>query len=176
MRVCALVRITGAIAVLCPAVVAAQTPAECTRNPDRTRWFVRAGTAADAAGTRDRPLGSLADIERSATAPSRLDESLCRVVRTGSGVDNAASILRGCTARQVASVTHGIMLLADDGAGAASIDYTLQRVVIRDNPSHEKPEGLWPAARGELYNLKTQGSPSGIDGRFHLGADPRPPT
>ena len=239
MRVCALPRITVWVLVLWPALAAAQTPAECARNSDKNRWFVRAGAAGEASGTRDRPFGSLAEIERCSpagatitvlpapgvatpldggirlkdrqkllgqkatigqpparltnstgtgdgvtlahgnevahlhiespsgaaifgdnvngaflhdllvtrrlpTAPSRLDGSLCRVVRTGEGVDNAQSVLRGCTARQVASVKHGIMLLADDRAGAASIKYSLQRVVIRDNPSHERPEVLWP--------------------------------
>jgi len=32
-----------------------------------------------------------------------------------------------------------------------------------------------PDARCELYNITTQGNPSGIDGRFHLVSDPRPP-
>ena len=68
MRICALMRITGAVVMLGPAMAAAQEPVDCTRNPDRMQWFVRAGTAADAAGTRDRPFGSLADIERCAPA------------------------------------------------------------------------------------------------------------
>ena len=31
-----------------------------------------------------------------------------------------------------------------------------------------------PEARCELYNIRTQGNPTGIDGRFHLASDPRP--
>ena len=82
-----------------------------------------AGAAIFGDNVKGALMHDLLVTRRSATAPSRLDESLCRVVRAGGGVNNAQSILRGCTARQVASVKHGIMLLADDGAGAASIMY-----------------------------------------------------
>ena len=41
------------------------------------------------------------------------------------------------------------------------------------------PPEVWfkavPEARCELYEIPTQGNPSGIDGRFHLVSDPRPP-
>ncbi len=42
----------------------------------------------------------------------------------------------------------------------------------KDNTPPVKPV---PESRCELYNFKPQGSPSGIDGRFHLASDPRPP-
>jgi hypothetical protein len=32
-----------------------------------------------------------------------------------------------------------------------------------------------PGARCELYNIKGKPGPDGIDGRFHLTTDPRPP-
>jgi hypothetical protein len=239
MRMKALLRSIGAVALLWPASAVSQAPAECSRNADQSRWFVRAGAGGDGIGTRDRPFGSLADIERCApagatitvlaaadtaarldggiklkdrqkllgvepprgtrpaarvtntagtgdavtlahgnevahlhidgptgaailgdnvtgamlrdllvterspTPRSQLDPSLCRVVRTGGAVDNAQSVLRGCGGNQVPAVKGAIVLLADDGAGAAPITYTLQRVTIRDNPSHEKPEFLW---------------------------------
>ena len=57
---------TGAFALLWPAVSIAQTPLDCARNPDRARWFVRAGAPGDGAGTNARPFASLADIERCA--------------------------------------------------------------------------------------------------------------
>ena len=79
-----------------------------------------------------------------AVAPSALDPALCRIVREGNAVDNAASTLRGCTGRQVSiPAKHAIMFLADDGAGPAP-KYRVQRVTIRDNPSHDQPRVLWP--------------------------------
>ena len=32
-----------------------------------------------------------------------------------------------------------------------------------------------PNARCEVYTVEGQGAPSGIDARFHLASDPRPP-
>lgn len=238
MRTRALLRATGVFALLWPATAGSQPIIECSRNPDQTQWFVRAG-AGEGIGAQPRPFGSLADVERCApagatitvlpssmpldggirlkdrqrllgaepargtaipsprvtnttgtgdaitlahgneiahlhidspggaailgdnvngailrdllitrrspTPPSRLDEALCRVVKTGDGVDNARSILRGCTARQATGVKHAVMFLADDRAGTTSIKYSIQRVMIQDNPSHENPQGLWPA-------------------------------
>ena len=46
----------------------AQTPIDCTRNREQTRWFVRAGAPGDGAGTNARPFASLADVERCAPA------------------------------------------------------------------------------------------------------------
>ena len=63
-----LCRTAGAFALLWPAVSIAQTPVDCARNPDRARWFVRAGAPGDGAGTNERPFASLADIERCAPA------------------------------------------------------------------------------------------------------------
>ena len=230
----------GVSALLWPATAGSQPIIECSRNPDQTQWFVRAGAAGEGIGTQRRPFGSLADVERCAppgatinvlaapesappldggiklkdrqklfgiepprgarpaarvtnttgmgdavtlahgneiaalhidsptgsavfgdnvkgailrdllitrlspTTPSRLDETLCRIVRTAEGVDNAQSVLRGCNGRQAPGVKHAVMLLADDRAGAASVKYTVQRVVLQDNPSAEKPDVLWP--------------------------------
>ena len=90
-------------------------------------------------------LRDLLVTERSPIPRSQLDPSLCRVVRTGGAVDNALSVLRGCTGNQVTGMKGAIVLLADDRAGAAALTYTLQRVMIQDSPSHETPEFLWPA-------------------------------
>jgi hypothetical protein len=90
-------------------------------------------------------LRDLLITRRSTSPPSPLDPALCRVVKTAEGVDNAQSVLRGCAVRQVAiPVKNAVMLLADDRAGATSIRYMIQRVMIQDNPSHDKPEALWP--------------------------------
>src|SRR5687767_7776287 len=62
------IRLVGALAMFWPAAAVAQTAADCTRNPDQTRWFVRAGAPGEATGTNDRPFGSLADIERCSPA------------------------------------------------------------------------------------------------------------
>ena len=51
-----------------PPIAAAQTAPDCTRNPDKNQWFVRAGTTGDADGTKGRPFVSLADIERCSPA------------------------------------------------------------------------------------------------------------
>ena len=104
-----------------------------------------AGSAIFGDNVRGAALRDLLVTRRSPAAPLRLDESLCRVVKTGDGVDNAQSVLRGCNGRQATGVKPAVMLLADDRAGAPSIHYTIQRVVIQDNPSHENPQGLWPA-------------------------------
>ena len=90
-------------------------------------------------------LRDLLVTERSPIPRSQLDPSLCRVVRTGGAVDNAQSVLRGCTGNQVTAVKGAIVLLADDRGGARSLTYMLQRVMIQDSPSHETPELLWPA-------------------------------
>jgi hypothetical protein len=230
-----------------PAVVVTdigQSSSDCARNPDVTRWFVQAGAAAGGAGTRARPFGALADVERCApegarilvlpapedmppldggirlkprqkllgahaesgsreavplprltntggsgdaitlghenevahlhienpagaaifgdnvrgallhdlritrratTAPSPLDPALCRVVRAGGTVDHARSTLRGCTARQAPfPAKHAVMLLVDEGVGAAKVTHSVERVRIEDNPSHEQPRALWP--------------------------------
>jgi hypothetical protein len=63
-----LCRIAGAFALLWPVVSVAQTPVDCKRNPDQTRWFVRARPASEATGTNDRPFASLAEVERCAPA------------------------------------------------------------------------------------------------------------
>ena len=55
-----LCRIAGAFVLLWPAVSIAQTPVDCARNRDQTRWFVRAGPAGEATGMNDRPFASLA--------------------------------------------------------------------------------------------------------------------
>jgi hypothetical protein len=103
-----------------------------------------AGSAVFGDNVKGAVLRDLLVTRHSPTPPSRLDEALCRVVKTAEGVDNAQSVLRGCTARQATGVKHAVMLLADDRAGATSIRYTIQRVVIQDNPSHENPQVLWP--------------------------------
>jgi hypothetical protein len=90
-------------------------------------------------------LRDLLITRRSPVAPSRLDQALCSVVRTAEGVDNAQSVLRGCTGRQAAGVKHAVMFLADDRAGTTPIKYSIQRVVIQDNPSPGSPQALWPA-------------------------------
>ena len=66
-------------------------------------------------------LRDLLITRRSPTPPSRLNEALCRIVKTGDGVDNAQSVLRGCTGRQATGVKHAVMFLADDHAGPTSI-------------------------------------------------------
>jgi hypothetical protein len=90
-------------------------------------------------------LRDLLITRHSPTTPSRLDQALCSVVRTAEGVDNAQSVLRGCTGRQATGVKHAVMFLADDRAGTTAIKYSIQRVVIQDNPSPENPQVLWPA-------------------------------
>jgi hypothetical protein len=90
-------------------------------------------------------LRGLLITRRSPTPPSRLDAALCRVVTTAAAVDNAQSILRGCTARQATGVKHAVMFLADDRAGTTSIKYSIQEVVIQDNASPESRPVLWPA-------------------------------
>ncbi len=71
-----------------------------------------------------------------AVAPSALDPALCRIVREGNAVDNAASTLRGCTGRQVSiPAKHAIMFLADDGAGPAP-KYRVQRVTVHPRRIH----------------------------------------
>ena len=242
MRTRILLRAMGVLALVWPATAGSQPMVECSRNPNQSQWFVRAGAAGDGTGTESRPFGSLADVERCApagatitvlaaldTAPplnggirlkdrqkllgvepargarpvvaadqhhgsggrrhagprqrgrapahrrsdrrrdsgrqlngailrdllvterspiprSQLDPSLCRVVRTGGAVDNAQSVLRGCTGNQVTATKGAIVLLADDRAGAAALTYTLQRVMIQDDPSHETPEFSGPQA------------------------------
>ena len=237
-----LFRVVGALTVLWPAAALAQTPADCTRNPDQTRWFVRAGHSGEGAGTNDRPFASLAEVERCApagatitvlapadgappldggirlkdrqkllgaatagggkpaarltntsgtgdaitlahgneiahlhvdnpaggailgdnvngahlhdllltrrgtAAPTRLDPSLCRVVKTADAVDMSQSVLRGCNTRQVGGgVKSAVVLLVDDAAGAANVKSSIQRVAVQDNPVHEQPQFLWPA-------------------------------
>ena len=236
-----LIRVVGVFALIWPAGTLAQTPADCTRNPDQTRWFVRAGPPGEAAGTTDRPFSSLAEVERCAPAgatitvlapadsappldggirlkdrqkllgpaaagsgqpavrltntsgagdavtlahgneiahlhidnpagaaifgdnvngthlhdllltrrgtspPTRLDTSLCRVVKTADAVDMSQSVLRGCTGGQVGGrFKSAIVLLVDDGAGVANVKYSIQRLAIQDNPAHEQPQFLWP--------------------------------
>lgn len=78
-------------------------------------------------------------------APTRVDASLCRVVRDGDAVDNARSTLRGCNMRQVTPIKSAVMLLVDDGAKPARMRYVLQRITIQNTAAHEKPEVLWPA-------------------------------
>src|SRR6185436_7713395 len=56
------------VLLLWPAMVAAQAAPDCTRNPDRNRWFVRAGSTGAPDGTKGHPFVSLADIERCAPA------------------------------------------------------------------------------------------------------------
>jgi hypothetical protein len=43
---------------------------------------------------------------------------------------------------------------------------------IKDEPLPARPI---PNARCELYTVPGQGKPTGIDARFHLASDPRPP-
>lgn len=90
-------------------------------------------------------LRDLLITRHSPTPPARLNEALCRVVKTAEGVDHAQSVLRGCTGRQATGVKHAVMLLADDLAGTTPINYSIQRVVIQDNPSAENGQALWPA-------------------------------
>src|SRR5262245_57830375 len=66
MRIRALIRATGALALLWPAAAGSQPAVECSRNPDQSHWFVRAGAKGEGTGTQSRPFGSLADIERCA--------------------------------------------------------------------------------------------------------------
>ena len=63
-----LFRVVSVCAVLWPAAALGQTSADCTRNPDQTRWFVRAGPPDDGAGTAARPFSSLTGVERCAPA------------------------------------------------------------------------------------------------------------
>jgi hypothetical protein len=44
-----------------------------------------------------------------------------------------------------------------------------------DNKSDLPPARLIPNARCEVYEVSVQGKPTGIDARFHLASDPRPP-
>ena len=59
--------VVSAFALLWTAAVA-QTPIDCMRNGEQTRWFVRAGAPGEGAGTNARPFASLADVERCAPA------------------------------------------------------------------------------------------------------------
>jgi hypothetical protein len=62
-------RVAGALATIWSVVAVAQTPPDdCARNPNKTRWFVRAGAPGDGVGTNNRPFAALADIERCAPA------------------------------------------------------------------------------------------------------------
>ena len=38
----------------------------------------------------------------------------------------------------------------------------------------ETPVKPLPGAPCDLYNIRPQGNPTGVDGRFHLASDPRP--
>ena len=88
-------------------------------------------------------LHDLLLTRRGTAAPTGLDPSLCRVVKTADAVDMSQSVLRGCGVQQSAGgVKAAVMLLVDDGAGAGSVKYSIQRLVIQDNP---EPQFLWPA-------------------------------
>ena len=239
MRTSALCAV-GVLALIWPATAGSQSAIECSRNPDQSRWFVRAGATAEGVGSESRPFAALGDIERCSppgaaivvleapegaapldggiklkdrqkltgaelppgsgraarltnttgtgdavtlangnevahlhidspsgaavlgdnvngavlrdllvtrrrpTPRSPLDQSLCRVVRTGDAVDNAQSVLRGCTANQTPAPKGAFMLLADDRSGVSSLRYTLQRVTIQDDPSQKDSQLLWP--------------------------------
>jgi hypothetical protein len=236
-----LFRVVGALTLLWPAAALAQTPADCRSNPDQARWFVRAGRSAEGAGTNDRPLASLAEVERCAPAgatitvlapadgappldggirlkdrqkllgaapagggkpaarltntggtgdavtlahgnevahlhienpaggaifgdnvngthlhdllltrrgtapPTGVDPSLCRVVKAATAVDMSQSVLRGCNQQGGALLKSAVMLLVDDGVRVADVKYSLQRLVMQDNPIHERPQFLWRA-------------------------------
>ena len=66
-RLCLVFHVVSTFALLWTAA-AAQTPIDCTRNREQTRWFVRAGAPGEGAGTNARPFASLADVERCAPA------------------------------------------------------------------------------------------------------------
>ena len=80
-----------------------------------------AGSAVFGDNVKGAILRDLLVTRRSPTPPSRLDPGLVPRRQNRRGVDNAQSVLRGCTGRQVTGVKHAVMLLADDRAGAASI-------------------------------------------------------
>src|SRR5262245_551466 len=68
MRIRALISATGALVLLWPAAPTSQSTVECGGNPNQSHWFVRAGAPDEGIGTRSRPFGSLADVERCAPA------------------------------------------------------------------------------------------------------------
>ena len=62
----------GVLALLWPATAGSQPAVDCARNPDRSRWFVRAGATGDGIGTVSHPFGSLSDVERCAPAAAMI--------------------------------------------------------------------------------------------------------
>jgi hypothetical protein len=143
----------GVLAFLWPATASSHPAVECSRNPDQSQWFVRAHAAAGGIGTRTRPFRSLADIERCAPAGATI------TVRPSSMPLDGG--YRG-------DITPA------DGNGDALGDCSVFEWSgnPKENPPPVKPV---PGARCELYNIPLQGSPSGIDGRFHLASDPGSP-
>jgi len=90
-------------------------------------------------------LHDLLLTRRGTAPPTRLDTSVCRIVKTADAVDMSQSVLRGCTGRQVGGrIKSAIVLLVDDAAGVANVKYSIQRLAIQDNPVHEQPQFLWP--------------------------------
>ena len=90
-------------------------------------------------------LHDLLLTRRGTALPSRLDTSLCRLVKTADAVDMSQSVLRGCNGAQAGGGLKGaVTLLVDDAVGAASVKYTIERLSVQDNPNHEQPTFLWP--------------------------------
>ena len=66
-------------------------------------------------------LHDLLLTRRGTAPPAAVDPSLCRLVKTADAVDMSQSVLRGCTPAQGARPRKAaIMMLVDDGAGAAT--------------------------------------------------------
>ena len=90
-------------------------------------------------------LHDLLLTRRGTAAPTGLDPSLCRVVKTPDAVDMSQSVLRGCNGSQGGGGLKGaVTLLVDDAVGAANVKYSIERLSVQDNPNHEPPTFLWP--------------------------------
>ena len=71
------------------------------------------------------------------------------------------------------------MMLVDDGAGAASVKYSIQRLTVQDNPDHEQRQGLWPAGvsyHGGRPCLGTARDAGFFGGKRAFAASPSGPT
>lgn len=101
-----------------------------------------AGAAIFGDNVNGAQLHDLLLTRRGTASSGTVDPSVCRVVKTADAVDLTQSVLRGCGAGQTAGGKAGIVLLADDGAGAAAVKYSIQRVAIQDNP--DLAQFLWP--------------------------------
>jgi hypothetical protein len=91
-------------------------------------------------------LQDLLLTRRGTAPPGAVHPSLCRVVKTGEAVDMSQSVLRGCSTGQGANARKAaIMMLVDDGAGVATVEYSIHRVAVQDNPDHAQRQTLWRA-------------------------------